>query len=335
VGPVSQRVKDYLTMLDGDCKRLLGTVNDILDIRKVEDDSLELDRSKLPLVPLVRDCAESLEVQARRKGIVIERDLGAGRWFVDADVRRIERVLLNVLGNAVKFTPDGGSVHVSLGDDPERDRHVRVQVRDTGIGIPPEAISKVTLRYFTVGEQPSGSGLGLAISNEIIEMHGGHLEIESPPAGYSTGTRVSISLPLTGAPRVLVVDADSGVCDLLRQHVERHGYRLSRSAPGEEAFTKIEAIQPDVLVVDMREDEPVGMELLMRVGASDERRPAALIAVTSDAPGHAREEILKALGVAILQMPLNGARVAEQISEMFLGSGATVGLSGQPPDAEQ
>jgi len=333
VGPLPDRMKAYLTMLDGDCRRLQGTVNDILDIRKMEDHSIELDRAKLPIERLVGESSDSLKVQARRKGVVIETDLGDRHWFIYGDARRVERVILNVVGNAVKFTPEGGSVHVSVGDDPVRDNHVMISVRDTGVGIPPEAISKVTLRYFTVGEQPSGSGLGLAISNEIVALHGGHLEIESPAPGYSSGTRVTVSIPVVEPPKVLIVDDDSSVCDLFRQQVERQGYLVRTVSTGISAFERVLDVRPDLLIFDIAIPEMDGVELILRIRNDIQLKKMGIIVVTDTQLGRAKGEILKTLGIPVLRKPLDENEFLERLAGMFLRSETPVGFSMRSPAA--
>ena len=181
VGPLPDRVRQYLEMLDGDCKRLLATVNDILDLRKIEAKSLPLNRVSISLPWLVSQSVESLRVQAEQKGLTLTVSETKGCWFVHGDPQKLERVILNIVGNAIKFTPQRGHLHVTVGEDAQQPGHVLISVQDDGIGIPADAIDKVTLRHFTVGVQPTGSGLGLSISKEIVDMHGGSLRIKSPP----------------------------------------------------------------------------------------------------------------------------------------------------------
>lgn len=327
VGPLTDHVRAYLNMLDGDCRRLHGTVNDILDIRKVEDSSIELDRTTLPIGRLVGESADSLKVQARRRGVEIETDLGERYWFVDGDAGRIERVILNVVGNAVKFTPEGGSVHVAVGDDPDRENHVMINVRDTGIGIPPDAISKVTLRYFTVGEQPSGSGLGLAISKELVALHGGHLEIESPPAGHSSGTRVTISLPVVDPPQVLIIDDDAAVCEFLRQQVEGQGHRVQTLSTGNGALEEALRIRPEILVFDLDVPGMDGIELILKARDDAELERVGIIVLTGAGLGPAKAEILRTLGIPVLTKPLDTNEFLERLSGVFMGDETPVGIS--------
>lgn len=326
VGDLPDRIRGYLEMLDGDCRRLLNTVNDILDLRKLEDHTLELERSRVPVAYLVQRTAESLVLQARQKAIDIDID-AAGRWFVDGDARKLERSLLNIVGNAVKFTPDGGNISVVVGDDPQRDGHVLISVRDTGVGIPREALSKVTRRYFVVGEQTSGSGLGLAISSEIVNLHGGHFEVTSPPAGCTSGTEVAVSLPIAEPPLVLIVDDDASVCDLLRQQVEREGYRALAIGSGFDALEIVQEKRPDALVVDIALPRMDGVELIVKMKGENILKRLPVIVVSGIPLGPEREQILKSLGIPVMKKPWDESEFLEHLAGVFLGSGYMGSLS--------
>ena len=108
LGPVPDRIRGYLEMLYGDSKRLAMTVNDILDLSKVDNDSLSLTTTKVPFGLFVNRSVAALRVQAEQKGVSIEVSTDSGIWFVNCDPQKMERVILNVVGNAVKFTPTGG-----------------------------------------------------------------------------------------------------------------------------------------------------------------------------------------------------------------------------------
>ena len=117
-GPLPERAQRYLEILDGDCKRLLGTVNDILDLRKVESKTLTLAKTRAPMARLIRRSVDALTVQAEQKSLSLTVSSGPDTWFVCCDVQKMERVVLNVVGNAIKFTPEGGTVDVGVTQDP-------------------------------------------------------------------------------------------------------------------------------------------------------------------------------------------------------------------------
>lgn len=318
VGELPARAADYLSMLEADAKRLLNTVNDILDIRKIEDSSLELNSTRLAFSHLVQRSAQSLLVQARRQSISMPVPQITREQFVDGDGGRLERMLTNIIGNAVKFTPEGGRIEVEQMMDPDRDAHVLTVVRDNGIGIPPDAVSKVMLRYFTVGEQASGTGLGLAISKEIVELHGGHLDIVSPPPGFEQGTQVSISLPVVDPPLVLIVDDDEAVCELLRQQAEEGGFQVCAAKSGPEALRYLAAQQPRVMVTDIALPEMSGIELIMKTRDLTGFKKLPVIVVTGVRVRPAQEEILKTLGIPILAKPWSEAELLDRLAEVFM-----------------
>jgi len=321
-GDLSQGVRRYIELLDGDCRRLLGTVNDILDLRKVEAGSLELAKARIPLKRLVVRTAEALRVQAEQKQQGLSIDPGTRSWFVDCDAHKMERVILNVIGNAVKFTPEDGNIEVSLAEDPSDGGRVVVSVKDSGIGIPAGALPKVTQRYFTVGEQVSGTGLGLAISKEIVELHGGSIGIESPPPGRERGTEVSISLPVAEAPTVLVADDDESVVSLLASQIAGQGYGVMTASDGREALEKLEKESPDVVVLDLVLPEIHGTEIILKMKSDKALMRLPVIAVTGASMDRAKAGILSSFSIPALSKPWDEAELLDRVESALLGSAA-------------
>jgi PAS domain S-box-containing protein len=318
VGPISDDVRRYLEMLNGDCRRLLNTVNDILDIRQIENQTLTLSRSVVPVAPLVRSAMNSLRIQAERKGIAMVTDVGDRAWFIHADAPKMERVLMNVIGNAIKFTPDGGSVAATVSDDLEHPGHVCISVTDTGIGIPPEAIDKVTLHYFTVGEQPSGSGLGLAIAKELTGLHGGHITIQSPPPASDCGTVVHISLPAAPAPRILTVDDEDAVTDLLSQQFAGRGYRVTVARSFADALLDIEKDVPAAVVLDLVMPGGDGTELILRMkGGKDTARTPIVVLTGADLSG-SRAQVLRNFSIPVFAKPWDEDELLDRVEESLL-----------------
>jgi PAS domain S-box-containing protein len=324
-GPLPERVEYYLQILDGDCKRLSRTVNDILDLRKLDTKTLTLAKTKVPLARLVRCTVESLGVQVEQKRLKLNISTGSEKWFVDCDHHRMERVIMNLAGNAVKFTPEGGTVEVSVKDDPLRPGHVVFSVQDDGIGIPPEAIGRVTERYFTVGEQASGSGLGLAISKEIVELHGGTIVIQSPPPGFEKGTLVSISLALADPPTLLIVDDDKAVLDLLNNQMTIHGYRVITAEDGLEALAKVEKERPDVVLLDLVLPGMEGTEIILKMKSDKNLVRIPIIVITGAHMGRGKADILNSFSIPALLKPWRESELLDRVEGAFLGTAAFVG----------
>lgn len=326
-GPVSDGVRNYLELLNGDCKRLLNTVNDILDLRKIDTNTLTLAKSKVHLPRLVKQSTESLLIQMNQKFQKLNMRVGDGRQFVECDAQKIERVIVNIVSNSIKFTPEGGEIDVWVGEDNLQPGRIRVTIRDTGIGIPQWALPRVTERYFTVGEQPSGTGLGLAIAREIVELHGGHMKIESPPEGYSYGTAVHLLFPAIDAPTIMVVvDDDEEILSLTQRQLISRGYCVIGAQNGNEVLHKIEEVHPDLLVLDMLLPGMDGSEVILKLKADKQYRRLPIIVITGANLDGVKTEILRGFSIPVLTKPWVENEFLEKIEKAFLGVAAIASI---------
>ncbi len=320
VGPLNNHAQKYLEMLLGDCRRLLATVNDILDLRKIENQTLTLAKARVPFGRLVTGSARSLAVQAEQKSVSLSINSGRELWFVNCDAQKIERVILNLVGNAIKFTPEGGFVKVSVLADSEHAGYVRVIVDDNGIGIPPDALPRVTDRYFTVGDQPSGSGLGLAISKEILAMHEGELTVESPPPGADKGTRIAFRLPIAEAPTVLIVDDDHTVRESLKMQISEHGYHVLTATNGGNALQTVHNEHPDIIILDMLLPDIEGSEVILRLKSDPSTVRIPVLVLTGAHIGQSKVDVLRNFGIPALSKPWDETELLDGIANAFLGS---------------
>ena len=169
-------------------------ITDILDVTAIESGNLRLDRTSQAIEPILRRAMTINAVLSRKKGITIENDLPEGETFCLIDRRKIDQVLNNLLGNAIKYSHSGTTIQVSLGIDADQ---VTIAIRDQGQGIPADELEKIFTPFkmgsvgATAGEH--STGLGLAIVRRVIEAHRGKLSIRSVPG---RGTTMSILLPL-------------------------------------------------------------------------------------------------------------------------------------------
>jgi len=191
-------------------------------------------------------------VQADAKRITMLFEIAERELFCWCDSQKVERVVLNIVGNAVKFTPANGTITVSLKQHPDKPKLALLSVCDTGMGIPSEVLPKVSQRYFRVGDHVSGAGLGLAISREIVELHGGSMEFASPVPGTDCGTAVYVGLPLAPKPTVVALSQDAETAALLRERIEAQGYGLIFLESAKEALEACFTKQPAVFVLDGR-----------------------------------------------------------------------------------
>jgi len=320
VGPLPARVKTYVDMLSEDVRRLTGTVNDILDLGRIEADRFALSRTKLPFARFVRQAVDSIRIQAETRGLRLSTVIDEGVGFVDCDAQKMERVIFNVIGNSIKYTPEGGTIEVFVGREAGEPPDVVLDVTDDGIGIEPEHLPRVTERYFRAGEQVAGSGLGLSLCKEVIEMHGGGIEVLSPPRGREGGTRVRMRLPAVVSPRVLAVDDDAMVQALLQAELTEQGYDVIPCGSAVEAFEIIARDgRPDMLIVDLLMPVLDGVELIAKVKADRELRQVPTIVITGQEMGQTRREILEGFGVPALRKPWRRHELIQCIEEAAMG----------------
>ncbi len=319
VGPLPEKAVRYLERLESDCRRLLGTVNDILDLRQIESGTLTLNKTRVPLGQICQSSLEALHVQADAKRQKLTFEASSRESFVLCDQQKLERVLINVIGNSIKFTQEEGSVSVRLLVDPAEPDWAEVLVCDNGIGIPKDAIVKVTQRYFKVGDHPNGSGLGLSISREIVELHGGSLLIESPVPGLDRGTAVHVRLPVTPPPTVLVITAEQPMGETLCQTIAARGYATCWVPTGREALARCEAQQVDLLVLDLRLPDMDGTELLLRVRADRRTQRLPAIALARDTLVRSKLDVLQRLNIPALPLPWREAEILAKVAAAFAG----------------
>lgn len=198
-GPLgAEKYQEYASDIRRSGQYLLDVINDILDMSKIEAGRLRLEFEQCDVSKLAEDCFKIIAPRAGDEKIDISANVKP-KLKLEADGRALKQILLNLLTNAVKFTPEGGSV--SLEVEPRGDQ-MRFVITDTGIGIAEEDIEKLGRPFEQVATQFSkphdGSGLGLAISRSLIELHGGVLDIDSEPG---KGTAVSFTLPLKALKR--------------------------------------------------------------------------------------------------------------------------------------
>jgi signal transduction histidine kinase len=193
-GPLNQRQAEYATHIHTSGNHLLALINDVLDISRLDLDAYALHCERLDLAEAIAGGVRTLSVAAEGKGIRLVADIPDALPGVNADERALRQVLLNVLSNAVKFTPAGGRVAVTAGLRP--DGALAVSVTDSGIGIPAEDMARLFQPFQraenTRRHNADGTGLGLVISRRLMEKHGGALDLESE---LGKGTRATIVFP--------------------------------------------------------------------------------------------------------------------------------------------
>lgn len=192
-GELTAQQSERIRQVSLQAQRLRQLVNDLLDLSKMEAGMMRLRREMLDPHSLVAAVVEQLTTIAAQAGVILRNQVGYDLPEVNCDGQRIEQVLVNLISNAIKFTPAGGQVMISANDLSDT---VRFTIADTGRGIPPEALPHVFNKFFQVQSSTEsgakGTGLGLAIVKHIVELHVGEVAVESE---VGQGSRFSFTLP--------------------------------------------------------------------------------------------------------------------------------------------
>jgi signal transduction histidine kinase len=310
-GPDLERQKRYLTSMAESCTRMLKLIGEILDLSKLEAGKLTLTPEPLDIAALAADIADRFVPAGAQKNVRLEIRRPADPAIVLGDRGRFEQVLMNLIVNALKFTPPGGTITVETS---ERGREIEVAVADTGPGIPPDEIPLLFEKFRQLGSasrtKMSGTGLGLVICRHLVEAHSGRIWAESR-AG--TGARFVFRLPRLGraatapvAPRrtsVLVVDDDPQARQSFQELLTRGGYDIEVASDGAEALEKLAGGEFSVVVADVVMPALNGLELYREVVSRQPELGDRFILVTGYRVSPEVLEFADAMGVPCLSKP--------------------------------
>jgi signal transduction histidine kinase/DNA-binding response OmpR family regulator len=278
-GELNERQEEYLRDIRSSGHHLLELINEILDLSKVEAGRMDLELGPVSLAEAIDHGLAMVRERAARHGISLRRDIAGDIGMVWADELKLRQVLLNLLTNAVKFTPDGGSVEIAAR---VTDGEVEVSVTDTGIGIA-EAERERIFEAFQRGGRTAptgaeGTGLGLTLTRQIVELHGGRIWMTSTPGEGST---FAFALPRHEARRaaaddaaeagtagtVVVIEDDRRSADLLTLYLEGAGYAVLVAGDGVDGLELVRRVEPVAVILDVRLPRLDGWDVLARLKA--------------------------------------------------------------------
>lgn len=194
LGELSPEQKNMVSMMERNTQNLIELVNDLLDASKIESGTMRLDLAATDLRPLIGELRETMGPLAKEKEIALEETIPEDLPQLLTDRPKLRRVLVNLLSNALKFTPKGGRVEVGAAREGDV---VRVSVADTGVGIPPEDTARLFDKYEQARSRATrsekGTGLGLYITRQLVELHGGQISVESE---VGKGSTFSFTIPV-------------------------------------------------------------------------------------------------------------------------------------------
>jgi len=330
---LSTQQTEGLKIIQQSGEHLLTLINDILDLSKIEARKMELHPSALHLPNFLESLSGIISMRAQEKDVIFvyetKNTLPSG---VEADEKRLRQILINLLGNAVKFT-DQGSVTLQvtvLNDNKPTPKHIRFEVIDTGVGMTPEQLEKIFLPFEQVGDtdrRAAGTGLGLAISRQLVEMMGSKLQVKSELRKGSTFW-FDLSLPVVAATvelkstrmeeiigykgkrhKVLVVDDKLENRSVLRGLLEPLGFEIIEAENGKEEVEKAREIKPDLIMTDLVMPVMTGFEAVQKIRQIPELQDVFIIAVSASVFGEDKEKSIIAGCNIFLPKPIEADKL--------------------------
>lgn len=345
---VDPLLAEGLESIERNANQLSELIKDLLDLTRIISNKIELEREPSDLAVLVKTAVSQMRSQAEARGVIVEVGLPSDPIICDVDPMRIQQIISNLLGNALKFTPEGGRASVVLRRDaagsgaPER---IAIEVIDTGGGIDPEFLPFIFER-FTQGHEGinrrfGGLGLGLAITRAMVEMHGGEVTAQSDGAGC--GSRFTVRLPITTSIttdeavhqeeespesvvheseiqslelRVLIIEDSLDTLNMLKLWLGIYGCDVLIAAEAMEGVRLATEYRPDLIISDIGMPDVDGYELMRMLRKTPGLEQVPAIALTGYAREEDRELALRAGYNAHISKPANMGRLLYLIKKL-------------------
>lgn len=325
-GSLNEKQQRYLVRMSENSDRLVRMIEDLLDRTRIETGRLEVHPADIEIEACLGDVIEQLKPLAQAKQQSLEFRCTGTEVVVWADRDRLIQTVVNLVQNAIKFTPPGGSVSVAceLSDD----RMATVLIRDTGPGIAPEYLDKIFDPFFRIQQglrtAPKGLGLGLSIVKTLVELQGGEVVARNRPEG---GAELSFTIPIHAVQtpplleshlmgqHILVVDDDTDIQQLLHDRLKAGGYQTFSAFDGRQALAILQSREFDGMILDIGIGQIDGLEVLRQVRLTNQRLPIIMITASGS-----QELAVKAIGLgaqAYLLKPFDAGQLQQTMDRWF------------------
>ncbi len=339
--PLTGEQRDFVETIRNSGDALLTLINDILDFSKIESGKLELERHPFDLLDCVEDVLDLLATKAADKQLELAYIVEDGApYSIIGDVTRVRQILVNLVGNAIKFTEEGEVVvRVSSTRLPENYYEIQFAVRDTGIGIPADRMDRLFKSFSQVDtsitRKHGGTGLGLAISKRLAELMGGRMWVESEEGVGSTfyftilaqatvlQKRVTGNQRLHGLlvnQRVLIVDDNQTNREILLRHSQAWGMKPVAVASGPEALALLDQGERfHLAILDMQMPEMDGLTLAAEIRKRPEQSALLLVMLTSIGNMEVKHQAQELDFAAVLTKPVKRAQLRDILTSVVSG----------------
>jgi len=321
------RLRPVLEIIQRQSSHMAAIVDDLLDVSRITRGLIRIERRRLWLHDVLDRALETLAPAIAQKGHAVTVDAD-DRALLRGDMVRLTQVMINLIGNACKYTPDKGRINIIVD---VRATEAAIVVEDSGIGIRPDLLPRLfdlfTQDQRALHRSEGGLGLGLTIAKRLVEMHGGTVGAYSE--GPGCGSRFTVVLPLAESDestvdeaklRVLIVDDNEDAVELLKMLVELNGHQASIAFDGEKALELAEKLQPDVILLDIGLPRMDGYEVARKIRQSATLQSATLVAITGYGTDEDRGHALDAGFDVHLTKPLDFQTLQAHVPSLLPGS---------------
>lgn len=354
-GHVTEPQIKALQTVERSGSHLLDLINDILDVAKIESGQLELEYSNVEIEPLCQSSLAFIKQQALKRRIQLHTQFPNNLPELSIDERRIRQALINLLSNAVKFTPEEGTISlevtllpVDIADNLDKtdiQGYVRIAIKDTGIGISHENISKLFQPFFQIdsalNRQYQGTGLGLPLVKRIVEMHGGRVNVASElgvgscfmidiphftptSAALTPHQNITATVNSQADPQnsrtfiiLLVEDSEANIITLSSYLIAK-GYEIILAHNGQEALNILRSLQPDLILMDIQMPIMDGLEATQKIRQLPAFASTPIIALTALAMPNDVDLCLAAGATGYLSKPVKLRELARTIQKLLI-----------------
>jgi PAS domain S-box-containing protein len=343
-GPLNAKQEQYIRTIAASGAHLLSLINDILDISKIEAGKFEIYPEPVSVSEICEASIAFIKEMAAKKAISLVSSFDTQATRLMADPKRLKQILVNLLTNAVKFTPTAGKIQFEVRSEPEQER-LHFSVADTGIGIAPQDLPRLFQTFMQVDSSlaraQEGTGLGLVLVQRLTEMHGGSVSVESE---LGAGSRFTVTLPWAAATRPPDA-AESAAADpasqprlaaqtphrgmllfaednptnrlMIGEYLESQGYRVILAGNGAEALLLAETVAPDIILMDIQMPVMDGLEAIGRIRSNPKLTSVPIIALTALAMAGDRERCLAAGADDYLTKPVSLRLLEQEIGSLL------------------
>jgi PAS domain S-box-containing protein len=329
-GPLNEKQHKYITTISESGHHLLALINDILDLAKIEAGQITLDINKVDIHSVCQASLRMVKQLAQKKNQDVSLIIEDGLGLMWADERRLKQMIVNLLGNAVKFTPEHEKIGLEVHGDADANK-ITITVWDTGIGIKGDDLRRLFQPFVQLdsglAREATGTGLGLALVAQMARLHGGTVSASSEPG---VGSRFSIVLPWepalaldsatrmrvtgkfraikmdeTNRPTILLVEDTKEVIMMIKDYLELAGYKIVTAQDGADAIVQANLVHPDLILMDVQMPRMDGFEATRRLRSDPAFKFTPIIALTALAMPDDRERCLAAGMDEYISKPVN------------------------------